>query len=65
MANRELQLRPAARLENEHGNNANVEERGEHEHHRLTYSRFKLLVSENGGRRCKFDDDVDFGRTGG
>ena len=49
---------------NERGNNENAQERGEHEHHRLTYSRFELLGSGNDdqrrivhvlrlGRRCR------------
>jgi len=49
---------------NERGNNKNTQERGEHEHHRLTYIRFELLGSGNEdqrrivhvlklGRRCR------------
>jgi len=32
---------------NERGNNENAQEREEHEHHRLMYSRFELLGSGN------------------
>lgn len=51
MPSSELQLRPAARLGNERGNNVNVQERGEHEHHWITYRRFELLGNGNGGWR--------------
>jgi len=41
----------------------NVEERGEHEHEWLTYSRFEPLDERNGGRAMEFHGDVEFGRN--
>ena len=41
----------------------NVEERGEHEHEWLTYSRFEPLDKRNGGRAMEFHGEVKFGRN--
>ena len=41
----------------------NVEERGEHEHEFLTYSRFEPLDKRNGGRAMEFHGEVEFGRN--
>ena len=45
------------------GNLMNVQERGEHEHQQLTYSRFKHLDERKGGRMLEFDGEMGFGRT--
>ena len=41
----------------------NVEERGEHEHEWLTYSRFEPLDGRNGGRTMEFHGEIEFGRN--
>ena len=50
-------------VENLRGNDVNVEERGEHEHEWLTYSRFEPLDKRNGGRAMEFHGEVEFGRN--
>ena len=40
-----------------------MEERGEHEHEWLTYSRFEPLDERNGGRAMEFHGEVNFGRN--
>jgi len=55
----------AAWFGNGRRNNANVEERGDHEHQQLTYHQFEQLGNRKGGRRWEFDVEVDLGRTGG
>ena len=50
-------------VENLRGNDVNVEERGEHEHEWLTYSRFEPLDGRNGGRTMEFHSEIEFGRN--
>jgi len=42
----------------ERGNMENMEERGEHEHHRVVSGRFEVRVGEDGVRMIEFDVEV-------
>ena len=50
-------------VENVRENDVNVEERGEHKHEWLTYSRFEPLDERTGGRAIEFHGEVEFGRN--